>query len=301
MKLSKLIAFGLSAIMVLSLTACGDKQDDIQTPNPFTEHKTLTDAEKEAGFGFNVPGAIQDFDECVYRSDKDNGMLEVIFKNGDEEICFRKAVGGDNPSGNYNKFSETDTVDADGVTVTMKGDGGKVKLAVWSSDGYAYSIDSTTAITKAAMTDYVKAVMTAESAMPGGDSSAWEPVGGDSVMPSSPFIDCSTMADAVELAGFDIIIPGTPVLLQAWADTMIQVLYGEDGSDMIIRKAVGSGDTSGDYNEYVQVETVDGVTLKGENGVFFLAVWEKPGYTYSISVGKALPQADMMALAAAVR
>ena len=82
---------------------------------------------------------------------------------------------------------------------------------------------------------------------------------------------------------------------------MIQAFYGEDGNDMLIRKAMGNEDVSGDYNEYAQVETVDGVTLKGENDVFSLAIWEKDGYTYSISVGEALAQADLLALAAAVQ
>ena len=78
---------------------------------------------------------------------------------------------------------------------------------------------------------------------------------------------------------------------------MIQAFYGEDGSDMLIRKAVGTKDCSGDYNVYAQEVTVDDVTLKGENDTFSLAVWERDGYTYSA----ALAQADLLALVAAVQ
>lgn len=67
------------------------------------------------------------------------------------------------------------------------------------------------------------------------------------------------------------------------------------------RKAGGDGDISGDYNDYAQVETVDGVTLKGENGKFALAVWNRDGYTYAVSVYEPVSQADMLALTAEVR
>ena len=50
----------------------------------------------------------------------------------------------------------------------------------------------------------------------------------------------------------------------------------------------------------VKSETVDGITLKGENDQFTLAVWTNGGYTYSISVGEALSQTDMLALVSSV-
>ena len=54
-------------------------------------------------------------------------------------------------------------------------------------------------------------------------------------------------------------------------------------------------------NDDLKEVTVDGVTLKGENDAFSLAIWEKDGYTYSVSVGKTLAQADLLTLAAAVQ
>lgn len=306
MNKNKLIALGLSAVMALSLAACGsanaNNSNALQPPNPFTEHETLADVEKEVGFDFIVPSAINGFDKCEYRANKADSMAEVIFKNGDEEIRFRKAVGDGDISGNYTEFSEQENVDVDGTTITMKGESGKVNLATWSADGYAYSIDCTTAVDKVTMTDYVRVVNTVDTDLIGGDPATWGPAeGGDPLAPPSPFVDCDSMEDAAKLASFDMALPKTPDAVQAWESYMIQALYGEDGNDMLIRKAVGAEDCSGDYNEYAQVETVDGVTLKGENDMFSLAIWEKDGYTYSISVGEALAQVDLLALVAAVQ
>ncbi len=117
----------------------------------------------------------------------------------------------------------------------------------------------------------------------------------------SPFISYDNMMEAAKMAGFDMTVPNTPDSIEAWEGYMIQALYGEDGADMLIRKAVGNKDISGDYNEYPQIEIVDGVTLKGENGLFSLAVWNNSGYTYAVSVQEAMSQSDMLALTAEVR
>ena len=138
----------------------------------------------------------------------------------------------------------------------------------------------------------------------GGDPATWGPEnqpGDNKLQPPSPFQPCDTLDAAEEMAGFDLTLPKTADGLEAIENEMIQAFYGEDGSDMLIRKALGSEDISGDYIEYAQVETVDGVTLKGENGLFSLALWTDGGYTYSISVGSALSQADMMALVGSVK
>ena len=127
-------------------------------------------------------------------------------------------------------------------------------------------------------------------------------VGGDTnVAPPSPFISCADLAEAEKLAGFTLTAPKGAHIIEVWNSYMIQFIYGGENEAMRIRKAADKGDISGDYNKYTQVETVDGVTLKGQNNTFSLAIWEKGGYTYSISVSEALSQTDMLALAAAVQ
>jgi len=103
------------------------------------------------------------------------------------------------------------------------------------------------------------------------------------------------------MAGFDLTLPQPADKLEAIENEMIQAFYGEDGSDMLIRKALGNEDISGDYNEYAQNKTVDGVALKGVDEQFSLALWTDGNYTYSISVGTPLSQADMMALVGSVK
>lgn len=121
------------------------------------------------------------------------------------------------------------------------------------------------------------------------------------VQVSNPFQSCDTLDAAEKMAGFDLTLPQIADNLEAIENEMIQAFYGEDGSDMLIRKALGNEDISGDYNEYAQIKTVDEVTLKGADGQFSLALWTDSEYTYSISVKNALSQTDMMALVGSVK
>ena len=313
MTFKRIFSLALGTALALSLVACGSndnpaadnsKPGAVQPPSNYVDCDTLEEAIEMAGIEISIPEVIKGYDDCTFRANKTDGMIEVIFQNDDDEIRFRKGLGDEDISGNYNDFSEKNDVNVDGSTVQMKGSEGKVNIATWSKDGYSYSIDGTEAMDKTAMTDLIKTVNNDDNAPIGGDPATWGPDNQPSdngVQPPSPFQPCDTLDAAEEMAGFDLTLPKAADKLEAIENEMIQAFYGEDGTDMLIRKALGSEDISGDYNEYVQTETVDGVTLKGADGQFSLAMWTDGDYTYSISVGSALSQTDMMALVGGVK
>lgn len=153
----------------------------------------------------------------------------------------------------------------------------------------------------------------------GGDPRTWGPeldTDGTAIgaQTANPFTEYASLADAIEAAGFDINVPDSMdgysyrIIQTAIFDTessmtdsdaelenntihaLIEVIYNNDDTEIEneirIRKADGSGDISGDYNEYAQINTVTvgdtQVTMKGDNDQIHLATWEKDGYTYSI-------------------
>ena len=126
----------------------------------------------------------------------------------------------------------------------------------------------------------------------------------------NPFTDFDTLAEAEEQTGFDITLPDAigssdNKIYRAMNDEMIEVIYvnGEDETGRI-RKARGSEDISGDYNEYAETETVSvggiDVLLKGDAGLVKLAVWTNDGYAYSASSEAGMTADEMMALVSAV-
>lgn len=126
----------------------------------------------------------------------------------------------------------------------------------------------------------------------------------------SPFTDCDTLEEAAKAAGFTLTVPeqvsGSPRRgIQAMGTEMIQVFYGTGETEICVRKAPGSGDISGDYTAYAQTEDVDvngrSVTLKGESGQAYLALWLDGGYACSILARGGMSRAEMIALVQLVK
>lgn len=68
-------------------------------------------------------------------------LAEIEYCGGDGQIAiYRKSIGTDDNSGNYNIYTDILEVSMDGMTITFKGDGGNYELALWTDGEYAYSI-----------------------------------------------------------------------------------------------------------------------------------------------------------------
>lgn len=83
-------------------------------------------------------------------------------------------------------------------------------------------------------------------------------------------------------------------------DTLAQIKYTGDDNELTYRKSAGSEDISGDYNVYNTEKTIDiddcKVTLRGNDGTYNLAVWQKDGYSYSIMVSNGISESEMTAM-----
>ena len=114
--------------------------ENIQIPNPWQECSSLEEAGKLAGFSFTAPETVDGYTER-YIAAIENEIAQVIFSNGDDsELYFRKGVGGDDISGDYNTYDVTEEQTIDGHTVLCKGNDGLIYTATWTDGEYSYAV-----------------------------------------------------------------------------------------------------------------------------------------------------------------
>lgn len=112
----------------------------------------------------------------------------------------------------------------------------------------------------------------------------------------NPYVDYETLEDACEAAGVSLLLPDSiegyeRVDYQAIDGQMVNVIYTvADGSMLLIRKAKGSEDISGDYNEYEHnseqtINDID-VQVRGNGDTLSAAVWYDNGEAYSMTVDR---------------
>lgn len=123
----------------------------------------------------------------------------------------------------------------------------------------------------------------------------------------NPFVEVKNLDEASKIAGFTLEVPETyedykKQVIQAIEDDMIEVIYYDENSEhegLRIRKAKGTDDISGDYNEYKDVETVKvgdfEIIEKGSEGNISVATWNDGTYSYAIDVAEASLTKDTIA------
>ena len=128
---------------------------------------------------------------------------------------------------------------------------------------------------------------------------------------ANPFLPCETMEQAGEIAGFSMVLPSMlssqaeRMSIYAVASGMIEVVYQGEEGQMILRKALGTGDVSGDYTAYAweRVEEIQGrtVTLKGEGDQVMVAVWCDGAYTFAVRIPSGVDGDVISHMAAEIR
>lgn len=140
-----------------------------------------------------------------------------------------------------------------------------------------------------------------------------EIIGGDNAQIPNPWVDCNTLADAAALAGFDFTLPeelftgASNQTIQAVEGEMVQVIYADANDNEIgrVRKAAGSDDVSGDYNDYAENETADvggvSVNLRGTDGKVFVMTWTAGDFTYSVTVENGMARDAVLGMVSALK
>ena len=122
-----------------------------------------------------------------------------------------------------------------------------------------------------------------------------------------PFQSVASLDALSEAVGFPVrelsSLPFAPVstTYTAYDEGLAEITYtGPDGQTATYRQSRGSEDNSGDYNLYPDTQTLpeQNATLKGQDGLYTLALWTNDTYTYSLHLSSGLSADAWQALLA---
>lgn len=112
-----------------------------------------------------------------------------------------------------------------------------------------------------------------------------------------PFRQVDSLDALSEAVGFPVTevskLPFDPVstTYTAYDEGLAEITYtGSGGQTATYRQSCGSEDNSGDYNLYPDTQTLpdQNATLKGQDGLYTLALWTDGTYTYSLHLSSGL-------------
>ena len=112
-----------------------------------------------------------------------------------------------------------------------------------------------------------------------------------------PFRQVDSLDALSEAVGFPVTevskLPFAPVstTYTAYDEGLAEITYtGSGGQTATYRQSCGSEDNSGDYNLYPDTQALpeQNATLKGQDGLYTLALWSDGTYTYSLNLSSGL-------------
>ncbi|BAK81098.1 hypothetical protein [Candidatus Arthromitus sp. SFB-rat-Yit] len=124
----------------------------------------------------------------------------------------------------------------------------------------------------------------------------------ENVQLPNPIVEYETLEEAVKACNFEFSVPDT---IDGYEDKKysvistktIQTIYYNKNSNandntLSIRKAFGTEDISGDYNNYKEINKLSlnnlEITTKGNNGKVSVATWTSGNHTFSITTNNPL-------------
>ena len=258
-------------------------------PTPFTECKTIEEAQRISGIKFAVP----EYSQSTILAYK--GMIEIqIAKDEIHTIAIRKSAAEGDNTGLFGDY-QLKKINIGDCEVTLKTENGKIYAAYFTGEDGTISISCNTPLklseVKAMLQQFIDEGTKAKEDYPTGESTG---------MPN-PFIECNTLEAAAKIAQVNIKLPEySQCTIYAVKNSFVEVQYPlNETSNITIRKSAGEEDISGVYDgKEMQLHSTDGVdvNVRLKDGKFISAYFTGDDGTYSITCDEPLEANEIIAI-----
>lgn len=123
------------------------------------EYKSADELSAAVGFAIsdltNIPF---EYSKALYYNNA--GYAEIQYIGNEDTLVFRKSVGMEDNSGDYNDYPVVKSVNVKNIQATMKGKNKTVYLAIWSDKEYSYSLHSEYGMDERSVIKLIEEIMT---------------------------------------------------------------------------------------------------------------------------------------------
>ncbi|WP_058304289.1 hypothetical protein [Gorillibacterium timonense] len=155
------LAIGL-VVALPSLMTSKSPAPPVQIPLPIAQYQNLSDLSQHLAFPLYDLETLPDGYKWESGSVWFGEIAQLNYSNGTEQLTMRMAPGKNDVSGDYNTYTQIETVSNEYGEWTIKGSNGLYSLVIWAKDGYSFSISSSKPLSR------VSLVELAEGAVPYG-------------------------------------------------------------------------------------------------------------------------------------
>ena len=129
-----------------------------QLPNPQHQHNTVEALEAAVGFPVPVPAAPAGFSFTLIQ-DIGGALAELRWSDEVQELTYRVSRGGSDNSGDDTVYPASGTLAVKGTSVQWRGDEDGIRVALWTRDGFSFSLRASDGLTERQVQQMAESVL----------------------------------------------------------------------------------------------------------------------------------------------
>lgn len=129
-----------------------------QLPDPQHQHNTVEALEAAVGFPVPVPAPPAGFSFTLIQ-DIGGTLAELRWSDEVQELTYRVSRGGSDNSGDYTVYPASGTLTVKGASVQWRGDEGGIRVALWTREGFSFSLRASDGLTERQVRQMAESVL----------------------------------------------------------------------------------------------------------------------------------------------
>ncbi len=114
--------------------------ETLSSDEGIVEFESAEKLSEYVGFRIESIGSLAAAADSIYYASYDAALAEIEYLLGEQTYTYRISQGSEDNSGDYNTYTLEERQSIGQITATLKGDGDRIALTLWETDGFMHSL-----------------------------------------------------------------------------------------------------------------------------------------------------------------